>query len=691
VIVPVHGAPDHFRRCLASLCRHAVPGGERLVVVLDGAGQSEAETALAAAPDAVVLRRAAARGFAASVEVGIAVSDHDVILLNSDTIVTAGWVGKLRAAAYSSRAIATATPFSNDATLCSLPRGFEANAVPSGHDVDSFAGLVEAVSARAYPRLPAGVGVCLYVKRAALRAVGGFDAGAFGRGYGEEVEFCLRALKAGWLHVLDDATFIYHAGQRSFGPSRARRVRAAERVLSRIHPEYRPTIGRFVREDPLAPLRARVTAQLEARGSPGPRAVAVPARVLHVVHGWPPFNHAGVETYARGLIMRQARRREVAVYARLADPCRSLGDAVELLDQSVRVRLVVNNFTQRDPLSRNALRARGLEADFARLVDSFRPALVHVHHLAGHGAGLLRVLKARRIPYVHHLHDWWTLCARGNLLTPDRALCDGPAPRKCAACLPLTRLPPAGLLNPSLHALRRALLGRGIRNAAALVVGSPFIEASLRTLGLVSQGIPVHLVPYGVEVAGPAPRSRAPAPPVRFGIVGSVMPHKGVHIAVRAFRSVDPEAATLDVWGDTSALPSYVAELHAEASAAVRFRGVFPESEKREVFGDMDVLLAPSLGLESFGLAAREAMACGVPVVASRRGALADAFQAGAQGALVEAGDVEGLRAWIERLAANPATITEWSRRLPAVKGMDENAVEIEEVYRRVLAPSSGA
>jgi glycosyltransferase involved in cell wall biosynthesis len=154
---------------------------------------------------------------------------------------------------------------------------------------------------------------------------------------------------------------------------------------------------------------------------------------------------------------------------------------------------------------------------------------------------------------------------------------------------------------------------------------------------------------------------------------------------------VDPEAATLDVWGDTSALPSYVAELHAEASAAVRFRGVFPESEKREVFGDMDVLLAPSLGLESFGLAAREAMACGVPVVASRRGALADAFQAGAQGALVEAGDVEGLRAWIERLAANPATITEWSRRLPAVKGMDENAVEIEEVYRRVLAPSSGA
>src|SRR6185295_2130246 len=63
----------------------------------------------------------------------------------------------------------------------------------------------------------ASVGACLYIKRKALERLGLFDEASFGLGYGEESAFCFRALEAGFLNVLDDATFIYHAGQRSFG------------------------------------------------------------------------------------------------------------------------------------------------------------------------------------------------------------------------------------------------------------------------------------------------------------------------------------------------------------------------------------------------------------------------------------------------------------------------------------------
>src|SRR5262249_11378459 len=90
-------------------------------------------------------------------------------------------------------------------------------------------------------------------------------------------------------------------------------------------------------------------------------------------------------------------------------------------------------------------------------------------------------------------------------------------------------------------------------------------------------------------------------------------------------------------------------------------------------------------GLESFGLVAREAMAHGVPVLASRRGALLDAFEDGRAGAFFEPGDALGLRDWIERLCARPATIDEWRRCLPAVKGIDEDAEESEAVYREVV------
>ncbi|MFY9823033.1 MAG: glycosyltransferase, partial [Thermoanaerobaculia bacterium] len=200
-----------------------------------GRGSAEATSA-----QTLILRNPSRCGFVASVNLGMrgmAASNRDVILLNSDTEVTAGWLEKLQEAAYSDPAIATVTPFSNNATIASLPRGAEVNALPAGWTVDGFAALVEKVSTRERPRLPTGVGVCLYTKRKALNRLGLFDEARFGLGYGEESEFCFRALKAGFLNVLDDATFIFHAGQRSFGASRAPRVRAAHRALQRLHPE----------------------------------------------------------------------------------------------------------------------------------------------------------------------------------------------------------------------------------------------------------------------------------------------------------------------------------------------------------------------------------------------------------------------------------------------------------------------
>jgi glycosyltransferase involved in cell wall biosynthesis/GT2 family glycosyltransferase len=690
VVVPVYGAALELERCLESLARHTDWTQHGLMLVIDGPQPPEVDCAIAKAPLRIpasglrVLRNPERGGFVASVNRGMADSKRDVVLLNSDTEVTARWLDKLQAAAYSSPAVATVTPFSNNATLASLPRPFEANVIPTGHSIDSFAALVERVSHREYPRLPTGAGLCLYIKRKALDALGLFDEARFGLGYGEENDFCFRALKAGYVHVLDDATFVFHAGQRSFGASRSARVKEAERRLSSIHSEYLPTIARYMREDPLRPARERVlTALMPPRI---PRSHRDPARVVHVVQGWPPFNHAGTETYARGLAVRQARWRDVGVHARLEDRSREPGEATELLDGGIRVRLVVNNLTQRDPRSRNALRNHIVERDFARFLDDQRPDLVHVHHLAGHSLELIRAIAARRLPLVLQLQDWWLVCARANLSMADRSLCTGPSTSRCARCMPLTGLPPAGLLSRLLHAHRRSLAERWVRRADALVMGSEFIAQSLRRHGFLGPGAPVRVIPYGIESWPAADPSPSPRWPLRFGFLGAIMPHKGVHVAVEAFRGIDPDRATLEVVGDGGALPAYTTELQARASPAVRFSGSIPEPEKARLLSSFHVLIVPSLGLESFGLAVREAMALGVPVLASRRGALTEAFEDGVCGAFFEPGDAAGLRAWLDRLCERPEIVAEWSRRLPAVKTMDAHAEEIEAVYAQVMA-----
>jgi glycosyltransferase involved in cell wall biosynthesis len=221
-------------------------------------------------------------------------------------------------------------------------------------------------------------------------------------------------------------------------------------------------------------------------------------------------------------------------------------------------------------------------------------------------------------------------------------------------------------------------------------MGSRFIERSCVEMGLFEPSSRVHVVPYGVELPlGAADRPPRPdgSEPLRCGYIGTIMPHKGVHIAVGAFRGIQPREATLDIWGDTEALPDYTREIQTGLPpGSVRFHGRFDETEKLSILGRLDLLLVPSLGLESFGIVVQEAIACGVPVLASRRGALAEAFEEGRGGGFFEPGDVEGLRRQVQRLASDRRQLAVWRQERPVVKTMDEHAREIDAIYAEVLA-----
>jgi len=198
------------------------------------------------------------------------------------------------------------------------------------------------------------------------------------------------------------------------------------------------------------------------------------------------------------------------------------------------------------------------------------------------------------------------------------------------------------------------------------------------------------VIPYGIERPdrGGTPR-RPSGGPLRFGVIGSILPHKGIHVAVAAFRGIDPARATLQVWGDPAISPAYAAELAALASPAVRLERRFDEARRGEIFAGLDALIVPSLGLESFGLVAREALAEGVPVLAARRGALAELFDGEERpcGALFDPEDPEDLRGWIARLAADPGLLAAWAAHPPRIKEMDEHAEEIEAVYEKIQRP----
>src|SRR5258708_6926652 len=232
-------------------------------------------------------------------------------------------------------------------------------------------------------------------------------------------------------------------------------------------------------------------------------------RIVHLVHGWPPSQQAGTELYASWLARQQQSEHDIAVYTRAADPARADGEAMELFDDGVRVRLVTNNFTARNPLRRNALRNRMLERDFERFLKEEQPELLHIHHLAGHAFSLAKVARRLGIPIVLQIQDWWFLCARVNLYDRDGNRCTGPAPAKCSRCATLTKVVPAPFWNRALHNERIAVARAAIAACDVYVAGSNAIRDDYGRAGAIPRSKPVHLIPYGIDIT--APRQARPS------------------------------------------------------------------------------------------------------------------------------------------------------------------------------------
>src|SRR5258707_8983466 len=86
--------------------------------------------------------------------------------------------------------------------------------------------------------IPTAVGFCMYIRRRCLDRVGAFDEERYGAGYGEEVDFCMRAARAGFRHMVAADVFVRHVGEVSFGPAADSRRQQAQAVVDGLYPEF---------------------------------------------------------------------------------------------------------------------------------------------------------------------------------------------------------------------------------------------------------------------------------------------------------------------------------------------------------------------------------------------------------------------------------------------------------------------
>jgi glycosyltransferase involved in cell wall biosynthesis len=302
---------------------------------------------------------------------------------------------------------------------------------------------------------------------------------------------------------------------------------------------------------------------------------------------------------------------------------------------------------------------------------------------------LLRLLRQNGIPYVVTLHDFWWVCANAQLLTNyAQQVCDGPHFwLNCGRCA-LARAglgaawPAAPALAPILAA-RARLQRQALAGADRLIAPTSFVKTWHVQHGI--SAAQTDVLPHGIERPSLPARGGRPAGPVRFACIGGLAWQKGVHVLIEAFARLTGQAE-LWVAGDESFDPAYVRQLRGRAGPRVRFLGSLARAQVWECLASVDALVVPSLWYEAFSLIAHEAFAAGVPVVASRLGALAEVVSDGADGLLVPPGDVDAWRAALQRLVDEPAVLNGLRAGVRAPMDQRTHVRLLCDVYQRALA-----
>jgi glycosyltransferase involved in cell wall biosynthesis len=445
--------------------------------------------------------------------------------------------------------------------------------------------------------------------------------------------------------------------------------------------------------------------------------------VLQVVHAFPPRSTAGVEVYTARLAQALARRgHTVRVLTAVHDLSARTGAVRDRHEGGLGVTEVVN------VRERGGLEATYADPDVSRacreIVARFDPDVVHVQHLLNLSVDVVAAARQHDAAVVLTLHDYWLSCPRDGLRRRgDGTVCQTVDHGTCATCLrdspylaPALQRRLLGLardtgmgglvhrlhdaaprsVSRALHAVRALAPGNGADIHAALERRAARLRGTVGDIDVVVAptefvgeravefGVPadrVRCVRHGVALSA-ALRS---GPRRRFGYIGGLAEHKGVHVLIEAFRGLESSDLSLEIHGNPAVHPDYAARLERLASGddRIRFAGPFPEGRQSVVMHGLDVVVVPSLWWENSPFTLLEARASGAWVVASDTGGVPELVPEGA-GRLVAPGDVAALRA-----ALAEATSTEGGGHGPRPRSLDEEAEELEGLYREVHARPS--
>ena len=451
-------------------------------------------------------------------------------------------------------------------------------------------------------------------------------------------------------------------------------------------------------------------------------------KIVQIIHGFPPYNMAGSEVYTYYLSRELARKDEVYVFHRIANPEQEEYKMSYGTYNGLNVCTINNTFKYCDSFE-ETYRNDVISKRFGSFLDELNPDIAHFGHVNFLSTTLIEEAKKRKIPVVFTLHDFWLFCQLGQLLKRNLSLCIRPESSECVRCL-APELSMNGGIGKVAGFTRRAIpdfqnskyLGKILKGihrqyAKILFLFQKETEAQIKKrTGHIKEmcslvdlfiapsnflldkfiefGIPENKIAYhnnGFNTDLFNNFFRVNSKKIRFGYIGAFIPSKGVHILLDAFNSIKSQNVELRIHGTFlpyhsgyENYPEYLKSLSRKDN--ILWFGEYSNKDIAGILSEIDVLVVPSIWYENSPLTINEAFMAGVPVLASNIGGMTELVQDGENGLLFQVGDCEGMAEKMQMIIDNPGLIEGFRKNIKPVTSMESHALKLKAIYCELVS-----
>jgi GT2 family glycosyltransferase len=630
VIIPVYNGYEFLDPLFDSIERNTTTP-YRLIVVNDSSPDERVKPLLLkrleSHPNSTFVDHETNLGFVKSVNEAYSYTKDHFLILNTDTEVPPYWIERLMHPILNMDRVATTTPFTNSGQIASFPNFIADNDIFEGMSVDDLDSVFRDINPeKFYAKAPTGVGFCMGINYDLIQEIGFFVEEEFGRGYGEENDWCQRAIIEGYSNLIVPNLFVYHKHGGSFSAEDKQRLMKENAIkLLHRHPNYDKDVERYVEQDIHKTLREIAVVVASSKDNE-----AIHLIVDHALGG-------GANHYTNELVERYQKENKKILRAiydyylnsyiiyfdyrdyHFSFKIKEFDKLVEFLSYIKLQEIILNNLVS--------------FRDIDRLLD-----------------WVTKSIEGSDTTLTIPIHDYYIVCPNYTLLDPNGDFCKIPSSlQSCQECIRSNDLEWRTFVTGDIDIYNwRKEWGRVVELADKIVCFSHSSkELILRAYDHISRE-KIEVTPHYVEPLKAIDRvRRGDKPYTTIGILGAINQAKGASIIEDLLKSIDKEDLQIKV-----VLIGEISTNISSKNFLVTGRYDRDDLPRLVVEHDIDIFLLPSVCPETFSYTTQEIIMMQMPLMVFDIGAPAERVKEYDKGVVLEREYIPNIINYIEKFEA---------------------------------------